>query len=68
MNLVDVLGMPCSAAVSQYMLDGPPGMGNVRESHYELGPSPLVLHWKDALCSRYFIDTDKDGNMLPQQV
>eukprot|EP00242_Pyramimonas_sp_CCMP2087_P014178 CAMPEP_0198218704 /NCGR_PEP_ID=MMETSP1445-20131203/70703_1 /TAXON_ID=36898 /ORGANISM="Pyramimonas sp., Strain CCMP2087" /LENGTH=394 /DNA_ID=CAMNT_0043895857 /DNA_START=64 /DNA_END=1244 /DNA_ORIENTATION=+ len=38
-----------------------------RESHYELGPSPLVLHWKDAQCSRWFIDTDRNGNVLPQQ-
>ena len=34
---------------------------------YELGPTPLVVHWKDAATSNWFIDTDKDGTVLPQQ-
>mmetsp|Transcript_17148 Transcript_17148/g.23681 ORF Transcript_17148/g.23681 Transcript_17148/m.23681 type:complete len:214 (-) Transcript_17148:91-732(-) len=38
-----------------------------KQGHYTLGLSPLVLHWKDQHCSNYFIDTDKDGNVLPQQ-
>mmetsp|Transcript_37205 Transcript_37205/g.71346 ORF Transcript_37205/g.71346 Transcript_37205/m.71346 type:complete len:446 (+) Transcript_37205:164-1501(+) len=38
-----------------------------KEGHYTLGPTPLIMVWKDAQCSRYFIDTDKDGVVLPQQ-
>lgn len=34
-----------------------------RDAHYVPGPSPLALLWKDALCSRYFIDTDKQGDI-----
>jgi hypothetical protein len=32
-----------------------------REAHYSAGPSPLALLWKDAVCSRYVIDTDPAG-------
>ena len=39
-----------------------------KEGHYALGLSPLALLWKDAACSRYFVDTDAAGNALPQQV
>ena len=39
-----------------------------REAHYDLGLSPLVLLWKDAVCSQYFVDTDKDGVVPPHQI
>ncbi len=39
-----------------------------KEGHYALEHSPLALLWKDAECSRYFVDTDAAGNALPQQV
>ena len=39
-----------------------------KEGHYALALSPLALLWKDAACSRYFVDTDAAGNALPQQV
>lgn len=32
-----------------------------KEAHYDLGPSPLALVWKDACTSRYFLDTDASG-------
>ena len=35
-----------------------------REAHYVPGSTPLALLWKDAACSRYFIDTDKDGAII----
>ena len=37
------------------------------QGQYELGPTPLVLQWKDHATSNWFIDTDKDGIVLPQQ-
>ena len=38
-----------------------------KEGHYALGHSPLALLWKDAACSRYFVDTDAAGTALAQQ-
>jgi len=38
-----------------------------RRGPYVLGPTPLVLLWKDANCSRYFVDTDVDGNVPERQ-
>lgn len=34
---------------------------------YHGGQSPLMLRWKDHVTSRYFIDTDAEGNPLPEQ-
>lgn len=36
-----------------------------KENQYHLGPSPLALLWKDAQCSRYYLDTDAGGT-VPQ--
>ena len=36
-----------------------------KEGHYELGPTPLALLWKDAHCSQYMVDTDTAGR-VPQ--
>jgi len=40
-----------------------------KDGHYTpgLSPSPLSLLWKDPSTSRYFIDTDPQGNILPHQ-
>ena len=39
-----------------------------REALYEPGEvTPLALLWKDALCSRYFIETDSQGCQLAEQ-
>lgn len=38
-----------------------------RQAHYALGQTPLALTWKDAASSRYFLDTDAQGAVLPQQ-
>lgn len=39
-----------------------------KEGHYDLGTSPLALLWKDALSSRYFVETDAKGVIPPQQI
>ena len=39
-----------------------------KEGYYALDHWPLAVLWKDAACSRYFVDTDTAGNALPQQV
>ena len=36
-----------------------------KEGHFDLGPTPLALVWKDAACSQYVIDTDAAGR-VPQ--
>jgi snurportin-1 len=36
-----------------------------KEGQYHLGSSPLALLWKDAQCSRFFLDTDAEG-AVPQ--
>lgn len=36
-----------------------------KETHYVLGLSPLMLAWKDAHCSRFFVDTN-DGKTITQ--
>ncbi|GMH32746.1 hypothetical protein BSKO_00580 [Bryopsis sp. KO-2023] len=36
-----------------------------KEGHYVAGITPLMLLWKDASCSTYFLDTDGSGQ-LPQ--
>ncbi|CAD7696610.1 unnamed protein product [Ostreobium quekettii] len=33
------------------------------DGYYMPGQSPLALLWKDASCSRYFLDTDGEGNV-----
>lgn len=38
-----------------------------RRTHYTLGQTPLALTWKDPTSSRYFIDTDAKGVVLPEQ-
>ena len=38
-----------------------------RRTQYTLGQTPLALNWKDAASSRYFVDTDAKGNVLPEQ-
>eukprot|EP00249_Psilotum_nudum_P017860 c26526_g1_i2 orf=34-1209(+) len=38
-----------------------------RHAHYVLGLTPLVLLWKDANCSQYYLDTDSKGNVPPCQ-
>ena len=35
---------------------------------YHGGQSPLMLRWKDHVTSRYCIDTDAEGNVLPDQL
>jgi snurportin-1 len=37
-----------------------------KETHYELGVTPLVLLWKDKQCSRFFLETE-DGNTVSSQ-
>lgn len=37
-----------------------------KETHYELGVTPLVLLWKDPHCSRFFLETE-DGSTVSQQ-
>jgi len=37
-----------------------------KETHYELGVTPLVLLWKDQQCSRFFLETE-DGNTVSNQ-
>ena len=39
-----------------------------KHAHYQIGPTPLALLWKDNACSRYFIDTDADGIVREHQV
>mmetsp|Transcript_4173 Transcript_4173/g.15000 ORF Transcript_4173/g.15000 Transcript_4173/m.15000 type:complete len:425 (+) Transcript_4173:127-1401(+) len=39
-----------------------------KHAHYQLGPTPLSLLWKDSACSKYFIDTDADGVVREHQV
>ncbi|CAG9461813.1 unnamed protein product [Pedinophyceae sp. YPF-701] len=38
-----------------------------RDSLYVPGPTPLVLLWKDARCSRYVVDTDAEGRPAAEQ-
>ncbi|GAQ80912.1 m3G-cap-specific nuclear import receptor [Klebsormidium nitens] len=38
-----------------------------KEAHYSLGVTPLVLLWKDPLCSNYFLDTDSKGTIPTEQ-
>lgn len=35
---------------------------------YHGGQSPLMLRWKDQMTSRYYIDTDAEGRVLPEQI
>jgi hypothetical protein len=44
-----------------------PSFSLCREAHYSLGVTPLVLLWKDARCSKYFLDTDSQGVIPPEQ-
>jgi len=37
-----------------------------KETHYELGVTPLALLWKDMQCSRFFLETE-DGTSVSQQ-
>eukprot|EP00897_Mesotaenium_endlicherianum_P004247 jgi/Mesen1/3850/ME000207S02868 len=48
-------------------LELPSHFHKFQHAHYALGITPLALLWKDAHCSPYVIDTDKDGNVPPQQ-
>eukprot|EP00850_Spirogloea_muscicola_P012292 SM000079S22410 [mRNA] locus=s79:78003:79786:- [translate_table: standard] len=38
-----------------------------RQAHYSLGLTPLALLWKDNQCSRFFIDTDAEGDVPQRQ-
>jgi snurportin-1 len=38
-----------------------------RRTHYSPGQTPLALTWKDALSSKFFIDTDAKGVVHPEQ-
>jgi snurportin-1 len=38
-----------------------------RRTHYSPGQTPLALTWKDAFSSKYFIDTDAQGIVHPEQ-
>lgn len=39
-----------------------------KEGYYALDTSPLALLWKDPTISKYFIDTDAQGVIMPNQV
>eukprot|EP00455_Lapot_gusevi_P024753 TRINITY_DN2582_c0_g6_i3.p1 TRINITY_DN2582_c0_g6~~TRINITY_DN2582_c0_g6_i3.p1 ORF type:complete len:308 (+),score=28.57 TRINITY_DN2582_c0_g6_i3:73-996(+) len=39
-----------------------------KEAHYEMGPCPLVLVWKDQNCSAYVVDTDNNRVSTPRQM
>lgn len=39
-----------------------------KETHYELGVTPLVLLWKDRQCSRFFLETEDGSTVSTQQI
>ncbi|XP_051149597.1 uncharacterized protein LOC127264189 [Andrographis paniculata] len=50
---------------SSYVKDGL--MFYNMHAHYQAGNTPLVLVWKDELCSQYVLDTDGKGEIPDQQ-
>ncbi|GER36531.1 Snurportin-1, partial [Striga asiatica] len=38
-----------------------------KNAHYQSGNTPLVLVWKDEICSQYVLDTDSKGQIPDQQ-
>lgn len=39
-----------------------------KDGLYVPGSTPLMMLWKDASCSRFFLETDGDGNLPSHQV